>query len=282
MSLATPTNADLHCHSSFSDGVLSPAELALRAHRQGVQLWSLTDHDELAGLTQAARAAAELDLQFVPGVEISVSFARKTVHIVGLNIDPTHVVLVEALDQLRGWRETRAQEMGQRLAGLGFEGCYEGALRYADNPNLLSRTHFARFMVDQGWFGSMQDVFDRYLGDGKPGNVPGKWATLEDSVRWIRAAGGTAVIAHPGRYKFTEQQFDALYSTFRDAGGTAIEVVTGSHRPDQYAEYAGIARYYGFQASRGSDFHSPDESDIDLGALPGLPAGLTPVWANWV
>lgn len=282
MSKTAYPNADLHCHSSFSDGVLSPSELAQRASRQGVQLWSLTDHDELGGLAQAAQAASDCDLPFIAGVEISVSFARNTVHIVGLNIDPTHPVLVNALDDLRGWRETRAQEMGRRLAALGFEGCYEGALQYADNPGLLSRTHFARYMVSQGWCSNMQAVFDRYLGDDKPGNVPGRWASLEDSVRWIRAAGGVAVIAHPGRYKLTEQQFDALYSTFRDAGGVAIEVVTGSHRPDQYAEYASVARYYGFEASRGSDFHSPEENSIDLGGLPPLPSGLTPVWSDWL
>lgn len=282
MSLLPAPNADLHCHSSFSDGVLSPVQLAERAHRQGVQLWSLTDHDELGGLACASDAAQACGVQFVPGVEISVSFARTTVHIVGLNIDPLHPLLVGALDELRQWRETRAKEMGNRLAALGFEGCYEGALNYADNPKLLSRTHFARYMVSQGWCTTLQAVFDRYLGDDKPANVPGRWASLQDAVHWIRTAGGVAVIAHPGRYKFTDLQFDALFSTFRDCGGVAIEVVTGSHRPEQYAEYASVARYYGFEASRGSDFHSPDENTIDLGGLPPLPAGLKPVWSNWV
>ncbi|MBC2769584.1 3',5'-nucleoside bisphosphate phosphatase [Pusillimonas minor] len=282
MAVAAPLNVDLHCHSSFSDGVLAPEALAQRAHKQGVQVWSLTDHDELGGLAQAAKAAADQGLVFIPGVEISVSWARQTVHIVGLNIDPEHAGLVNALNELRSWRESRARDMGDKLATLGFDGCYEGALTYADNPQLLSRTHFARYMVSRGWFKTMQDVFDRYLGDGKPGNVPTRWASLEDAVNWIRAAGGMAVIAHPGRYKFDDTQFDALYEVFRDAGGQGIEVVTGSHRPDQYATYAQIAKHYGFKASRGSDFHSPDESPADLGALPPLPQGLKPVWADWV
>lgn len=282
MALDLPLNVDLHCHSSFSDGILTPSELAVRARGKGVDVWSLTDHDELGGLAQAATAAADVGLQFIPGVEISVSWARQTVHIVGLNIDPGNAGLVNALNQLRQWRETRARDMGDKLATLGFDGCYEGALRYADNPQLISRTHFARFMVSQGWFSSMQAVFDQYLGDGKPGNVPTRWASLEKAVTWIRGAGGVAVIAHPGRYKFDDTQFDALYGVFQDAGGQAIEVITGSHRPEQYAKYAQVAKHYGFMASRGSDFHSPDESKVDLGALPHLPGNLKAVWTQWL
>lgn len=275
-------NADLHCHSSRSDGSLTPTQLAYRAAERGVQLWSLTDHDELSGLAEAARAAAQVDLSFVAGVEISVTWMGQTIHIVGLDVDPAHALLEQALSDMREGRAKRAIEMGDRLQALGFDGCYEGALRHADNPQLISRTHFARHMVQAGHCRTMQEVFDRYLGDGKRGYVPTQWAPLSDAVSWIRNAGGVAVIAHPGRYRFTEQQFDALYSTFRDVGGEGIEVVTGSHRPDQYAQYAGIARYYGFKASRGSDFHSPDESRIDLGALPQLSADLEPVWSSWV
>jgi hypothetical protein len=275
-------NADLHCHSSQSDGVLDPRELALRAARQGVQVWSLTDHDELSGLTAAGAAANEQGLQFIPGVEVSVTWMNRTIHIVGLNIDPANIQLVNGLQEVRRRRADRARAMGDKLEKLGFPGCYEGALSYAGNALLLSRTHFARFMLDQGYCKRLQQVFDSYLGEGKPGFVGVQWASLQQALGWIHAAGGVAVVAHPGRYRFSSTQFSELFDAFRDLGGQAIEVVTGSHYPEQYIEYAKIARRYGFLASRGSDFHSPEESRIDLGQLPQLPSGVEPVWSAWL
>ncbi|HBT32980.1 MAG TPA: phosphatase [Pusillimonas sp.] len=275
-------NADLHCHSSQSDGVLAPRELALRAARQGVQIWSLTDHDELSGLMTAGAVASEQGLQFVPGVEISVTWMNRTIHIVGLNIDPANAQLVTGLEDIRLRRGERARAMGDKLEKLGFAGCYEGALSYASNALLLSRTHFARFMLEQGYCSRLQQVFDLYLGEGKPGFVGAQWASLEQALGWIHASGGVAVVAHPGRYRLSSNQFDALFDAFRDLGGDAIEVVTGSHYPAQYLEYANVARRYGFLASRGSDFHSPGESRIDLGQLPQLPPGLDPVWSAWL
>ena len=275
-------NADLHCHSSQSDGVLEPRELALRAANQGVQIWSLTDHDELSGLGQAQHEAHALGVQFVPGVEISVTWMNRTLHIVGLNIDPANVQLVNGLEAVRLRRGDRAREMGRKLEKLGFPGCYEGALSYAGNALLLSRTHFARYMLKQGYCARLQQVFDLYLGEGKPGFVGAQWASLEQALGWIHAAGGVAVVAHPGRYRFSSSQFDQLFSAFRDLGGQALEVVTGSHYPNQYLEYANVARRYGFFASRGSDFHSPKESRVDLGCLPQLPSGLEPVWSAWL
>ena len=275
-------NADLHCHSSQSDGVLEPRELALRAANQGVQIWSLTDHDELSGLGQAQHEAHALGVQFVPGVEISVTWMNRTLHIVGLNIDPANVQLVNGLEAVRLRRGDRAREMGRKLEKLGFPGCYEGALSYAGNALLLSRTHFARYMLKQGYCARLQQVFDLYLGEGKPGFVGAQWASLEQALGWIHAAGGVAVVANPGRYRFSSSQFDQLFSAFRDLGGQALEVVTGSHYPNQYLEYANVARRYGFFASRGSDFHSPKESRVDLGCLPQLPSGLEPVWSAWL
>lgn len=275
-------NADLHCHSNQSDGVLTPVQLAGRAHRQGVQLWSLTDHDELSGLTDAGREARALGLPFVPGVEISVTWVRKTVHIVGLNIDPDHEGLVRGLHSIRQQRSERAIAMGRKLSALGLPGCYEGALQEAGNPAVLSRTHFARFILEQGYCTTMQRAFDLYLGEGKPAFVGAQWANLDEAVGWISASGGVAVIAHPGRYRFSSLQFEQLFGAFRDAGGTGIEVVTGSHYPDQYREYARVARRFGFRASRGSDFHGPAESRVDLGGLPQLPSGLDPVWSDWL
>lgn len=275
-------NADLHCHSLISDGVLTPSALARRAAEGGVQLWSLTDHDELSGLADAQRACRELDLPFVAGVEISATWAKRTVHIVGLNIDPGHEPLKKGLAAIRAGRVDRARQIGNRLEAMGVPNSYEGALRYASNPQLVSRTHFARFLLEKGYCKTMQEVFDRYLGEGKSGNVRVDWATLEDAVQWIVGAGGRAVIAHPGRYTYNSTQAGAFFDAFKQLGGEGIEVVTGSHRPEQYQEYAQVARRYGFLASRGSDFHAPSESHIDLGSLPDLPTGLKPVWHDWL
>jgi 3',5'-nucleoside bisphosphate phosphatase len=274
-------NADLHCHSRFSDGVLAPADVARRAQAGGVALWAMTDHDELGGQREAREAAEALGMRYVAGVEISVTWAARTVHVVGLAIDPEDRTLVEGLVATRGGRDGRGQQIAERLAAVGVPGAYEGALKFASNPALLSRTHFARYLVESGYAESTSDVFAKYLAEGRPGFVPHEWATLEQAVSWIQGAGGVAVIAHPGRYKYTQLEFGELFSAFHDLGGRAIEVVTGSHSPDQYREYADVARRYGFRASRGSDFHAPGEGRTELGSLPMLPEDLTPVWQDW-
>ncbi len=275
-------NADLHCHSTVSDGLLAPREVARRAHAGGVTLWALTDHDEVAGQEPARSEALALGMRYVNGVEISVTWASRTVHVVGLGIDPSSPSLVAGLYATRNGRAARAKAMSDALAELGIAGAYEGALAYVSNPDLISRTHFARFLVEKGFAASTADVFDRYLGEGKPGFVPHRWAALESAVAWIREAGGVAVIAHPGRYKYSPLEFDTLFGQFLDLGGKAIEVVTGSHTPDQYREYAEVARRFGFEASRGSDFHGPGEGRTELGKLPPLPSDLTPVWERWL
>lgn len=275
-------NFDLHCHSNVSDGVLAPALVAARAKARGVDVWALTDHDEVGGIAEARAAADALGLAFVPGVEISITWAGQTVHIVGLGIDEKNEELLRGLARTRSGRELRAREMSDQLAAAGIAGAYEGALRYAGNPDLISRTHFARFIIDRGICRDVPSVFRSYLIEGKPGFVPHRWATLEQAVGWITGAGGVAVIAHPGRYKFDPMAYDALFGEFQRLGGSAIEVVTGSHTPEQYDEYAKVAQRYGFLASRGSDFHGPGESRIDLGDLPPLPASVSPVWRDWV
>jgi len=274
-------NVDLHCHSNISDGTLTPAAVAARAKSNGVQVWALTDHDEIDGIAAARAAAAELGLAFVAGVEISVTWAGETVHIVGLRIDETHPHLVAGLAATRSGRELRAREISTQLAGAGIPGAYEGALKYVGNPDLISRTHFARYILELGVKDDIKSVFKHYLTDGKPGFVPHRWATLEQAVSWIRASGGVAVVAHPGRYKFSDLAFEEFFDEFKDLGGQAIEVLTGSHTVAQYDYYARVAQRRGFLASRGSDFHDPRESRIDLGKLPPMPAGLTPVWQNW-
>ena len=271
-------NADLHCHSVVSDGTLTPEALAARAAANGVELWALTDHDEIGGQHRAAAAAREHGIRYLTGTEISVTFANETVHIVGLGFDPDDAAISEGLYDTRGGRGKRAQEMSEQLAKVGIQGAYEGALRFVGNPELISRTHFARFLVEGGYCRDTSEVFRKYLTEGKPGYVPHRWATLKDAVTWITAANGLAVIAHPGRYKFTANEEYALFLEFKAHGGRAIEVVTGSHTPAEYVEYADKALEFGFAASRGSDFHSPDESHCDLGQLPWLPGSLQPVW----
>ncbi len=274
-------NADLHCHSTVSDGTLSPRAVAERAHAGGVQLWSLTDHDEVGGQAEARAAADGLGMRYVPGVEISVTWASQTVHIVGLQIDPFCPELIDGLADTRSGRARRARDIGDALAKIGIEGAYPGALKYVGNPDLISRTHFARWLVDQGYCATIGDVFSQYLSEGRPGYVGHRWAKLSDAIGWIRAAGGIAVMAHPGRYNYTDTQHDALFDEFTALGGRAVEVVTGSHTPDQYRRYAGVARHYGLLASRGSDFHGPGEGRVELGALPPLPPTVTPVWHDW-
>ena len=278
----TALNVDLHCHSTVSDGVLPPAEVARRAHANGVDVWALTDHDEVGGLAQAGAAARELGMRFITGTEISVTWAGQTVHIVGLGFDADNQALARGLRNTRAGRAERARRMGERLADMGMPGAYEGALPFAGNPELVSRTHFARYLVQAGYCPDVQTVFNKYLGDDCPGHVPMQWACLADAVGWIRAAGGRAVIAHPGRYKYSPLQFNALFDEFLQCGGEGIEVTTGSHTADEARHYAGVARRYGFLASRGSDFHSPQESRADLGSLPALPDDLKPVWHDWL
>ena len=272
------TNPDLHCHSTVSDGTLEPEVVAARARANGVDLWALTDHDEVGGLQRAAAAARAQGLAFLTGAEISVTFANTTVHIVGLGFDASDERLVQGLRQTRGGRGERAQEMAAQLAQVGIPGAYEGALRYVGNPELISRTHFARFLVEQRVCRDTGEVFRRFLTEGKPGFVPHRWARLGDAVRWICDAGGVAIIAHPARYSLSANEEFALFSEFRQHGGQGVEVVTGSHTTAECATYAGMAREFGLAASRGSDFHSPDESHTDLGTLPPLPGDLTPVW----
>ena len=278
--MACELNADLHAHSTVSDGTLSPRELVQRAARQGVELFALTDHDEIGGLAEAAACAEELGLPFVPGVEVSVTWAGQTIHVVGLGIDAANAPLREGLAAVRGGRTARAHEMAAQLARVGIGGAFEGALKYVGNPDLISRTHFARYLVERGVCRDTRAVFERYLVEGKPGYVPHRWAQLAQAVRWIAGAGGLAVLAHPARYKLAGDELRALLAEFRDYGGSAVEVVTSNHGAADVQRFAALAQEFGLAASRGSDFHGPGESHAELGRIDILPHRLTPVWAR--
>ncbi len=272
---------DLHSHSTCSDGLLSPAELVERAVLRGVDMLALTDHDELAGLAPARAAALQWGLRLIDGVEISVQWEGTTLHIVGLNVDAHHAPLVDGLAAIRAGREQRAQRMADSLNAAGITGSLEGARRYAKNPELLSRSHFARYLVEAGHARDTNAVFRNYLTPGKPGYVPHQWAALTDALGWIAGSGGLAVLAHPGRYPLNQQQAEKLLAEFAALGGAAVEVVTGSHTPDEFVIWARYAKRFGLRASAGSDFHGPGEGYRDVGNVPVLPAGCEPVWSGF-
>ena len=274
-------NFDLHCHSTASDGLLAPAELVRRAADNGVDCLALTDHDEISGLTEAREQAAELGLRFINGVEISITWGGLSIHLVGLDIDPDNEQLRLGLRAIREGRTERAKKMAQDLERVGIKGSLEGAYAYVDNPNLIGRTHFARFLAEKRYASDVRSAFQHYLVSGKPGYVPHQWATLQQGLDYIKAGGGIAVVAHPGRYKLSRSQMRKFLGEFKDGGGAGIEVVTSSHSAEQFLEYAILAREFGLLASRGSDFHGPGESRVDLGGLPALGADLKPVWQDW-
>ncbi|MGR9107989.1 MAG: PHP domain-containing protein [Gammaproteobacteria bacterium] len=272
-----PCCVDFHTHSKASDGTLSPAELVLRACKNGVRYLALTDHDTTAGLSEARAAALDTGLNLVPGVELSVTWESQCLHIVGLDIDPQQAVLAEGLESLRSLRLLRASEMGQRLEKKGIVDAFQGASRIA-GEGMITRTHFAKFLVDRNYCATMQKAFDQYLARGKPGYVPTPWIALEKGIGWIQAAGGTAVLAHPQRYKMTATRLKKLLAAYRAAGGRAIEVVSGNSTQDDIRDTARYAREFGFLGSLGSDFHCPDTPWIDVGRLHPLPEGVEPVW----
>jgi predicted metal-dependent phosphoesterase TrpH len=275
---------DLHCHSTASDGTLAPGDVVARAAAAGVDLLALTDHDELSGLPEARRAAENAGVRLLDGVEVSVTWRGQTLHIVGLAIDPEHSKLRDGLAGIRAGRVARAERMAAGLAEAGIDDALDGARRYVRNPALISRTHFARLLVERGVCPDVRSVFQRFLVGGKPGYVPHRWAELATAVGWIKGAGGLAVLAHPGRYKLSGAAMRELLRDFNAAGGAAVEVVTGSHGPAQFARFARLARDFGLLASAGSDFHDPRESTLDFGAVPPLPAGAEPIWERmgWI
>jgi len=274
-------NFDLHNHSTCSDGLLSPTQLMELAAKCGVDAIALTDHDTTDGLAEARVAAERVGVKLVNGVEISVSWGKTTLHVVGLAIDPENPVLSAGLRSIREGRKARARRIAEALANLGIPDTLEPALALATNESMVSRTHFARYLATSGKVKNIQAAFDKYLAKGKPAYVSHEWASLEDAIDWIKTAGGVAVLAHPGRYDLKPAFRNAMLEEFRSLGGEAIEVVTGSHRPEQYPMWRRVAEEYGFLASRGADYHGPGESPYEPGKLPMLPAACKPVWSKW-
>jgi len=271
---------DLHSHSTVSDGLLAPRQLVRYAAEQGVDVLALTDHDDVAGLAEAREEATAQGIRFVSGTEISVTWRRRTIHIVGLRIDETNAALQAGLARLRASRFERARRIAAELDRIGIAGSLEGAAAYA-SEHIISRTHFARFLIEQGHAADMRGVFKKYLIKGKPGYVEHIWAELHEALEWIHGAGGIAVIAHPGRYDLGPTLLRELFTEFRDLGGRAVEVVSGSHSPDEFHRFAELAKTFGLLASRGSDYHGPGHSYVDMARLAPMPASCTPVWHDW-
>ena len=271
---------DLHSHSTVSDGSLSPEHLVARAIDQGVDVLALTDHDGTEGITAAQAAAQGTNLSLVTGVEISVTWGSSTIHILGLKVDHKNAALQKGLEKIRDYRKERAVKIADRLEKSGISGAYEGASQYA-SPVMLGRVHFAKFLVDKGHAKNINDVFKRYLVRNKPGYVSGEWATLAQAVNWINGAGGQAVIAHPARYKMTATKLRRLITEFKELGGVGLEVVSGRQHPEEIKTLAKLANDFNLLASCGSDFHSPDNTWVELGRLPELPSSVNPIWKKW-
>ena len=273
-------SADLHCHSTASDGTLPPAKVVTRAAANSVDMLALTDHDTTAGLDEAYLSAQENNIRLIAGIELSVTWQGKLLHIVGLDIDPEYRPLRQGIRMLKEMREERAQEMGKRLARAGYNNAYENARRLAGNGN-ITRTHFARHLIEVGAAKDFTDVFKRFLVRGKPGYYRVDWAPMEDAINWITDSGGVAVVAHPMRYKLTASWLNRVIAGFREAGGKGIEVVCGHNSADDNARSAMFARKHGLLASQGSDFHEPGKW-VELGKLATLPDGIEPVWQQWL
>jgi predicted metal-dependent phosphoesterase TrpH len=274
-------NIDLHCHSKVSDGTLTPTQLVERAAARGVNMLALTDHDDLGGLDEARRVANEKNIIFINGVEISVTWRNRTLHIIGLDVDPKYLPLEQGLAAIRSGRVTRGSKIAAQLDKFGIQGSLEGAYCYAGKDGLIGRTHFARFLAEQGYAKNVKSVFKKYLVKGKPGYVSHQWASLSDAVGWICGSGGKAVIAHPARYKLGKNLLDELLLEFRALGGSGLEVITASHTPEQSLIFARHANRMNLLASCGSDFHGPEESYFDLGRMPDFPIECMPVWHDW-
>lgn len=270
---------DLHTHSTASDGGLSPSQLVQRALDNGVTHLALTDHDGTEGISAAFAAAKDSGLTLITGVEISVTWAASTVHIVGLQLDIQNSGLQQGLARLREYRKQRAQRIADKLEKAGIEGALEGARKYA-SEYMVGRVHFGRFLIETGQAKDMKDVFKRFLVRNKPGYVSSEWASLADAVGWINAAGGQAVLAHPARYKMTATKRRKLLTQFKSLGGSAIEVSSGHQHPEEVKTMARLANEFDLLASCGSDFHAVDDWS-DIGKFAPLPENVRPIWSQW-
>lgn len=271
-------NYDLHTHSTASDGSLAPVELVALARQRGVDVLAITDHDTLAAYDMLDDPGATPLL--VPGIELSTSWRGIGIHIVGLNVDPGNATLRRGIERQQENRMRRASMIADRLSKQGIPDTLAAALESAGS-DYVGRPHFAAHLVAAGYVKNTKVAFRKYLGPGKPGDVKHTWPALDEVTRWVLAAGGVAVLAHPAKYRLTKTKLKSLAIEFRSAGGGAVEVVCGSQRDSTTASLARLANETGLAASCGSDFHSPDYAWSRPGLFPPLPDGVVPVWERW-
>ena len=268
---------DLHCHSIASDGDLTPTEVICRAKEQEVTSLSLTDHDTINGQKEALQAALANGINYIPGIEISTTWENKCFHIVGLNIDPNNADLIAGIQKLQTLRTERAQKIALKLEKKRIPNALESVIKAAKG-GMITRSHFADFLLSQHYISTKQEAFDRYLGKGKPAFVSTVWADLYDTVHWITQSGGVAVLAHPLRYKLTASWLRRFLTAFKEAGGEGIEVVTGRSSPEEIRRAMHFATQFELVGSVGSDFHTPKNQWVELGRLAPLPNTIKPVW----
>ncbi len=268
---------DLHCHSTASDGAFTPENLVLRAQQQGVTTLALTDHDTVAGLAVAKKTAESIGINFIPGIELSSNWQKNCLHIVGLGIGPTYQPLVEITDHLQTLRYERCEKIAEKLEKKRIFGALE-SVKAAAGDGMITRTHFADFLLSQKHVDTQQEAFDRYLGQGKSAFVPTIWPELEAVVKWITGAGGMAVIAHPLRYKLSAKYIKRLLNEFKSFGGHGIEVITSRINQDEIRLVAKYAKDFELAGSVGSDFHNDSNPYVELGRIAQLPLTITPIW----
>ena len=268
---------DLHCHSTASDGALAPAELVKRAHEHGVTSLALTDHDTTEGLAEAQSCAIATGIKLIPGIELSASWRGQCFHIVGLGINPVYPPLAAATQNLQNTRMDRAEKIAAKLEKKRIPGALE-AVKKAAGDGMITRTHFADFLVSQNHVSTQQEAFDRYLAKGKSAYVSTSWAELELAINWITESGGVAVLAHPLRYKLTANWMKRLLTAFKNAGGKGIEVITSRINTDEIKLAADYAARFELAGSVGSDFHNAVNPWVELGRLAPLPRNIKPVW----
>ena len=269
---------DFHMHSTASDGVLSPTTLVELCHENNVQVMALTDHDTTEGLAEAKSVAESKGITFINGVELSATWNKKVLHIIGLNIDPENPELINALEDLKQQRLNRAERIAKKLNGIGISGSLEGAKKFSSG-GLITRPHFAQFLVDQGHATDPQDAFKRYLGDNKKAYVSTEWPEMEKVVETIKYAGGIAVLAHPLRYKMTASWLRRLLTSFKEVGGQGMEVVCGYYTSTEIETSIGYALKFELMGSVGSDFHGHSQYSNIPGKIPPLSESIIPIWS---
>jgi len=272
---------DLHSHTTASDGQLTPSELVNRAENRQVNILAITDHDTVDGLIEAQNTIDEkgLKLTLIKGIEVTTNWLNHEIHVVGVNIDPNNVQLQALIALQKEKRESRAIEMGRRLAKAKIEGVYEGAKALAGD-GAITRAHFARYLVEQGVAPTFQKVFDKYLSRGNTGYVPHNWVDIEEAIVAIHKAGGQAILAHPNHYNLSNKWMRRLFTEFKEAGGDAMEVAMGQQSPQVRLQLAMWSEEYDLLASQGSDFHFVGRWR-DLGKALHLPKMAKPLWLDW-